>query len=48
VDRNDSFFLKVPVADEALLAVFFNPDHEDGRPTYMHYGGRAARRTTAT
>jgi CubicO group peptidase (beta-lactamase class C family) len=44
VDRADSFFLKIPVADEALLAVFFNPGHEDGAPTYMHYGGRAARR----
>jgi CubicO group peptidase (beta-lactamase class C family) len=46
VDRKDSFFLKVPVADADLLAVFFNPDHEDGPPTYMHYGGRAARRKT--
>jgi CubicO group peptidase (beta-lactamase class C family) len=46
VDRADSFFLKVPVADADLLAVFFNPDHEDGPPTYMHYGGRAARRKT--
>jgi CubicO group peptidase (beta-lactamase class C family) len=44
VDRKDSFFLKVPVADADLLAVFFNPDSEDGPPTYMHYGGRAAKR----
>ena len=46
VDRKDSFFLKLPVADADLLAVFFDPDQEDGRPTYMHYGGRAARRKT--
>jgi hypothetical protein len=46
VDRKDSFFLKLPVADADLLAVFFDPDGDDGRPTYMHYGGRAARRKT--
>ena len=44
VDRPDSFFLKVPIADADLLAVFFDPDDEGGVPTYMHYGGRAARR----
>jgi len=44
VERDDSFFLKVPIADAELLAVFFNPDEPDGRPTYIHYGARAARR----
>lgn len=44
VEREDSFFLKVPIADADLLAVFFNPDEPGGRPTYMHYGARAARR----
>jgi CubicO group peptidase (beta-lactamase class C family) len=44
VERDDSFFLKVPIADADLLAVFFNPDEPGGRPTYMHYGARAARR----
>jgi CubicO group peptidase (beta-lactamase class C family) len=44
VERDDSFFLKVPIADAELLAVFFNPDEPGGRPTYMHYGARAARR----
>jgi CubicO group peptidase (beta-lactamase class C family) len=45
VDREDSFLLRLPIADADLLAVFFNPDEEGGRPTYLHYGGRAHRRT---
>ena len=44
VSRADSFMLRLPIADADLLAVFFNPDDDGGRPTYMHYGGRAARR----
>jgi CubicO group peptidase (beta-lactamase class C family) len=45
VDREDSFLLRLPIADADLLAVFFNPDDEGGRPAYLHYGGRAHRRT---
>jgi len=45
VDREDSFLLRLPIADADLLAVFFNPDEDGGRPTYLHYGGRAHRRT---
>ena len=45
VDREDSFMLKLPIADADLLAVFFNPDEGDDRPTYLHFGGRAHRRT---
>ena len=36
---------RLPIADADLLAVFFNPDEGGGRPTYLHYGGRAHRRT---
>lgn len=46
VEREDSFFLRVPIADADLLAVFFNPDQPGERPTYMHYGARAAKRVT--
>ena len=45
VARDDSFLLKLPIADSDLLAVFFNPDDEGGRPSYLHFGGRAHRRT---
>ena len=45
VAREDSFLLRLPIADADLLAVFFNPDEDGGRPTYLHYGGRAHRRT---
>ena len=44
VERDDSFLLKVPIADSDLLAVFFNPDNEGGAPSYLHFGGRAHRR----
>jgi CubicO group peptidase (beta-lactamase class C family) len=44
VTRADAFLLKLPIADSDLLAVFFNPDQPDGRPTYLHFGGRAHRR----
>jgi hypothetical protein len=44
VERDDSFFLRLPIADADLLAVFFDPDRPGGRPTYVHYGARAARR----
>jgi CubicO group peptidase (beta-lactamase class C family) len=43
--REDSFLLKLPISDSDLLAVFFNPDEPAGRPTYVHFGGRAHRRT---
>lgn len=46
VARDDSFLLKLPIADADLLAVFFNPSDEGGRPTHMHYGARAHRRTS--
>ena len=39
------FLLKLPIADMDFPLVFFNPDQKDGRPTYIHFGGRAARRT---
>jgi hypothetical protein len=42
--RDDGFLLKLPISDSALLAVFFNPDDADGRPSYVHFGGRAHRR----
>ncbi|MDQ2754361.1 MAG: hypothetical protein M3R71_02300 [Actinomycetota bacterium] len=45
VDRADSFLVKLPIADARLLAVFFKPDHPGAQPTYVHFGGRAARRT---
>ncbi len=45
VERHDSFMLKLPIADADLLAVFFNPDEGADRPTYLHYGGRAHRRS---
>lgn len=44
VIRDDSFLLKLPIADADLLAVFFNPEDVGARPTYMHFGGRAHRR----
>jgi CubicO group peptidase (beta-lactamase class C family) len=42
--EGDMFLVELPIADDALAAVFFNPDDPDGRPTYVHFGGRAARR----
>ena len=44
VAREDSFLLKLPIADADLLAVFFNPDQPGSEPSYVHYGGRAHRR----
>jgi CubicO group peptidase (beta-lactamase class C family) len=44
VARDDSFLLKLPIADSELLAVFFDPDDESAAPTYMHFGGRAHKR----
>lgn len=44
VTREDSFLLKLPIADTDLLAVFFTPDNPDATPEYMHFGGRAHRR----
>jgi|tagenome__1003787_1003787.scaffolds.fasta_scaffold20903424_1 CubicO group peptidase (beta-lactamase class C family) len=44
VARADTFLLRVPIADADLPAVFFAPDDPGGRPTYVHYGGRAKRR----
>jgi CubicO group peptidase (beta-lactamase class C family) len=44
VARPDSFLVKLPIADAGLLAVFFDPDGSEERPTYVHFGGRAARR----
>jgi CubicO group peptidase (beta-lactamase class C family) len=44
VDQPDTFLLRVPIADADLPAVFFAPDDPGGRPTYVHYGGRAKRR----
>lgn len=41
---DDTFLLKLPIADEALPAVFFNPDQVGGKPSYLHFGGRASRR----
>lgn len=44
VSRADSFLLKLPISDADLLAVFFNPNGEGSRPSYLHFGGRAHRR----
>lgn len=44
VERPDTFLLRVPIADADLPATFFSPDEPGGRPTYVHYGGRAKRR----
>jgi CubicO group peptidase (beta-lactamase class C family) len=44
VEQPDTFMLRVPIADADLPAVFFAPDDPGGRPTYLHYGGRAKRR----
>ncbi|HEU5035968.1 MAG TPA: serine hydrolase domain-containing protein [Nocardioides sp.] len=44
VERDQSFLLKLPIADSELLAVFFNPHDESGAPSYLHFGGRAHRR----
>jgi CubicO group peptidase (beta-lactamase class C family) len=44
VAQADTFLLRVPIADADLPAVFFAPDDPGGRPTYVHYGGRAKRR----
>ena len=44
VQRDDSFMLKLPIADADLMAAFFNPTDVGGRPTYMHFGGRAHKR----
>jgi hypothetical protein len=38
--------LRVPIADADLPAVFFSPEDPGGRPTYVHYGGRAKRRVS--
>jgi CubicO group peptidase (beta-lactamase class C family) len=43
-DRPDTFMLRVPIADVDLPAVFFSPEEPGGKPTYLHYGGRAKRR----
>jgi CubicO group peptidase (beta-lactamase class C family) len=43
-DRRDGFLLKLPIADSPLLAAFFDPANPGGRPTYLHFGGRAHRR----
>ncbi len=47
VERDQSFLLKLPIADSDLLAVFFNPADESAAPSYLHFGGRAHRRVTA-
>jgi CubicO group peptidase (beta-lactamase class C family) len=44
VAQADTFMLRVPIADADLPAVFFAPGDPGGRPTYVHYGGRAKRR----
>jgi CubicO group peptidase (beta-lactamase class C family) len=46
-DRPDTFMLRVPIADADLPAVFFAPEDPGGKPTYLHYGGRAKRRVAA-
>ncbi len=46
-DRSDTFMLRVPIADADLPAVFFSPEEPGGKPTYLHYGGRAKRRVSA-
>lgn len=45
-EREDSFLVKLPIADAALLAVFFDPDRPGERPSYVHFGGRASRRVS--
>jgi CubicO group peptidase (beta-lactamase class C family) len=45
-DRPDTFMLRVPIADADLPAVFFAPEEPGGKPTYLHYGGRAKRRVS--
>ena len=45
-DRPDTFMLRVPIADADLPAVFFAPEDPGGKPTYLHYGGRAKRRVS--
>jgi CubicO group peptidase (beta-lactamase class C family) len=45
VVQEDSFLLKLPIADADLLAVFFDPAGAGGVPSYLHFGGRAHRRT---
>lgn len=45
-DRPDTFMLRVPIADADLPAVFFAPEDQGGKPTYVHYGGRAKRRVS--
>jgi hypothetical protein len=45
-DRPDTFMLRVPIADADLPAVFFSPEEPGGKPTYLHYGGRAKRRVS--
>lgn len=47
VERDQSFLLKLPIADSDLLAVFFNPADESAAPSYLHFGGRAHRRVSA-
>lgn len=44
VARDQSFLLKLPIADSELLAVFFNPQDESADPSYLHFGGRAHKR----
>ncbi len=44
VVRDDSFLLRLPLADADLLAVFFHPDDEAEKPSFLHFGGRAHRR----
>ena len=39
-----AFAAEDPIADAALLAVFFNPADASAAPTYLHFGGRAHRR----
>ena len=46
VVRDDSFLLELPIADSALLAVFFNPEDASAAPSYLHFGGRAHRRVS--
>jgi CubicO group peptidase (beta-lactamase class C family) len=45
-NRPDTFMLRVPIADADLPAVFFAPEDPGGKPTYLHYGGRAKRRVS--
>ena len=44
VDESE-FLVKLPISEIEFPVVFFNPDEEGGRPTYLHFGARAARRT---